>query len=116
MLQTGPRNLADCFIRSLPGFSNIGTLACHREYSAACSNELALLICIDASAEHGCTGNRLRVVETVDDVSAAHIARVALSRADNGYRCAIVECWRRAELTSGGRGEELDQQCRPSRV
>lgn len=69
MMQSGPRNLADRFVGSLPGFSEIGTLACHREHSSTSGDKLTLLIRADASTEHRCALNGVRVIKTFDDIA-----------------------------------------------
>ena len=102
MVHPGPGNFAECFVRSLPGFGQIGTLACHRKYPATSGNQLTLIVCANSGAKNRRASNGLRSVETFDDIAGANIARVPLGRADDGDGCTVVERWCRTKLTCGG--------------
>jgi hypothetical protein len=102
MVQTGPGNPADCVICSLPGFEQIGTATSHSQHPTTSSDEFAAGIGPNSGAKHGGTSDCLRVVESFNHIAGAQVARVALGCTHNGHCCAVVECWRCAELTGSG--------------
>jgi hypothetical protein len=102
MVQTGPRNLANRVVCSLPGFGQSGALASHSEHSSTSGNEFAIGIGPNTSAEHRDSSDCLRVVKTFNDIAGAQVSRITLGSAHNSDSCAVIEGWCSTKLACSG--------------